>query len=137
MTQQIDTAAERLIALKLAEHQATAARIEAEAALLALVQCPDEGSKTYRGLRFKVTVTGNVSRRVDEAALAGVRERLGESMFERAFRFKPEVSVTGIKYLRDNEPQLYAVAAEAIVATPGKSSVKAEELVGAELKEVA
>lgn len=125
---QIDEAAQRLVALKLAENQATAARIEAETALLSLVECPAEGSKTYRGGAYKVTVTGNVHRRVDEAALASVRERLGESMFAQAFRFKPEVSVTGIKYLRDNEPQLYAIAAEAITATPGKSSVRVEVL---------
>lgn len=122
----LDEAAARLMALKLAENQATAARIEAETALLALVQCPAEGSKTYRGGAYKVTVTGNVHRRVDEAALATVRERLGESIFAQAFKFKPEVSVTGIKYLRDNEPQLYAIAAEAITATPGKSSVRVE-----------
>ena len=123
---QIDIAAERLVALKLAENQATAARIEAETALLSLVECPAEGSKTYRGSTYKVTVTGNVHRKVDEAALSAVRERLGEAIFERAFRFKPEVSITGIKYLRDNEPELYLVASQAITATPGKSSVRVE-----------
>lgn len=137
MTHQIDEAAERLIALKLAENQATQTRIAAEVELLALVECPNEGSKTFRGRRFKVTVTGNVSRRVDEAALAGVRERLGDAVFDSAFRYKPEVSVTGIKYLRDNEPELYLIASEAIVATPGKSSVKAEELESAAVKEAA
>lgn len=123
---QIDIAAERLVALKLAENQATAARIEAETALLSLVECPAEGSKTYRGGAYKVTVTGNVHRKVDEAALSAVREKLGEAIFDKAFKFKPEVSVTGIKYLRDNEPELYLVASQAITATPGKSSVRVE-----------
>lgn len=123
---QIDEAAARLVALKLAENQATAARIEAETALLALVECPAEGSKTYRGGTYKVTVTGNVHRKVDEAALSAVREKLGESIFSTVFRFKPDVSTTGIKYLRDNEPELYLVASQAITATPGKSSVRVE-----------
>jgi hypothetical protein len=125
---EIDIAAARLIDLKLAEAKATAERIDAETALLLLVDCPAEGSKTHRGQQYKVTVTGNVNRRVDEAALGAVRERLGPAMFEKAFRFKPEVSVSGIKYLRDNEPDLYAIAAQAFTATPGKASVRAEML---------
>jgi hypothetical protein len=123
---QIDIAAARLVALKLAENQATAARIEAETALLALVDCPAEGSKSHRGQQYKVTVTGNVHRKVDEAALSAVREKLGEAIFDKAFKFKAEVSVAGIKYLRDNEPELYLVASQAITATPGKSSVRVE-----------
>lgn len=123
---QIDEAAQRLVALKLAEAKATAERIDAETALLLLVDCPAEGSKTHRGQQYKVTVTGNVNRRVDEAALGAVRERLGPAMFEKAFRFKPEVSLSGIKYLRDNEPELYLIASQAITATPGKSSVRVE-----------
>jgi len=125
---EIDIAAARLIELKLAEVKATAERIDAETALLLLVDCPAEGSKTHRGQQYKVTVSGNVNRRVDEAALGAVRERLGPAMFERAFRFKPEVSVSGIKYLRDNEPELYVIASQAITATPGKSSVRVEVL---------
>ena len=125
---EIDIAAARLIDLKVAEAAATAARVDAETALLLLVDCPAEGSKTHRGQQFKVTVTGNVNRRVDEAALGAVRERLDPAMFDKAFRFKPEVSVAGIKYLRDNEPDLYTIAAQAFTATPGKASVRAEVL---------
>jgi len=63
-----------------------------------------------------------------EAALNAVRERLGPAMFEKAFRFKPEVSLSGIRYLQQNEPDLYAIAAQAFTATPGKASVRAEVL---------
>lgn len=124
----IDILAAALDAAKHTEAQATAARIVAETALVALLGCKDEGSATHKGAAYKVTLTGVMHRRVDEAELGAVRERLSPAMFERAFRFKPEVSVTGVKYLRDNEPELYAIAAQAIVATPGKPSVRIEHL---------
>lgn len=121
---QIDQLADTIMGLKLAEHQATAARIEAEQELIRLVGVKDEGSATTRGQRYKVTTTGVMYRKVDEAALGAVRSKMSEAMFEKCFKFKPEIVTAGVKYLRDNEPELYAIAAQAIVATPGKPRVE-------------
>lgn len=125
---QIDVLAAALEAAKIAEAAATAARIDAENAVLAVTGCKDEGSETHRGLAYKVTVTGVVNRRVDEAALGAVRERLSPAICERVFRFKPEVITAGVRYLQQNEPELYAIAAQAITATPGKAQVKVEAI---------
>lgn len=131
----IDQAAERVIGLKLQENQAKAARIEAELALIKLVGCKAEGSSTHKGERYKVMTTGTMYRKVDEAALGAVRERMGP-MFEQVFRFKPEVITAGIRYLQLNEPDLYAIAAQAITATPGKPAVEVSVL-AVEVKEAA
>jgi hypothetical protein len=120
----IDQAAERVIGLKLQENQAKAARVEAELALIALVGVKAEGSSTHKGERYKVMTTGTMYRKVDEAALGAVRSALPAAIFDSAFKFKPEVITAGIRYLQQNEPELYAIAAQAITATPGKPAVE-------------
>lgn len=127
----IDQLAAALESAKADEAAATAARIAAENALIALLGVKPEGSATHKSAAYKVTITGNVRRIVDEAALAAVRERMSAAMFERAFRFKPEVSVSGVRYLQNNEPELYVIAAQAITATPGKPSVRVEAVAAA------
>lgn len=132
----IDQAAERVIGLKLQENEAKAARIEAELALIALCGVKAEGSTTHKGERYKVMTTGTMYRKVDEAALGAVRSALSPAMFESVFRFKPEVITTGLRYLQSNEPDLYAIAAQAITATPGKPAVEVS-LISVEQKEAA
>lgn len=132
----IDQAAERVIGLKLQENQAKAARIEAEQALIALCGVKPEGSSTHKGERYKVMTTGTMYRKVDEAALGAVRSALPAAIFDQAFKFKPEVITAGIRYLQQNEPDLYAIAAQAITATPGKPAVEVSVL-AVEQKEAA
>jgi len=128
----LDVLAAALENAKADEAAATAARIDAENALIELLGVKPEGSATHKSAAYKVTITGNVRRTVDEAALAAVREAMPEALFERAFRFKPEVSVSGVRYLQNNEPELYAIAAQAITATPGKPSVRVEAVAAPE-----
>ena len=132
----IDQAAERVIGLKLQENQAKSARIEAELALIKLVGVKAEGSSTHKGEHYKVMTTGTMYRKVDEAALGAVRSALPAAIFESAFKFKPEVITAGIRYLQANEPELYAIAAQAITATPGKPAVEVS-LIPIEQKEAA
>lgn len=133
----IDTLAAELEAAKIAEAQATAVRIDAERALVNALGVRDEGSETHRGSAYKVTITGVVNRRVAVAALDAVRARLAPPIFEQAFRYKPEVIAAGVKYLRNNEPELYAIAAQAITATPGKPQVKIECVDAGAMREAA
>jgi len=124
----IDTACEALMAAKLELKAAQGQHAAAEDALAALVGSKPEGSKTIKGTRFKVMTTGVVYRKVDEAALESVRARLSADTFDQVFRFKPEVVTAGVRYLQNNEPALYAIAAQAITATPGKVRVEVVEI---------
>jgi hypothetical protein len=122
----LDQAAAVFEAAKAAEMHATADRILAENALIKLLGAKDEGSQTHKGDIYKVTITGNVYRKVDEAALGAVRSALSPAIFEQVFRFKPEVITAGVRYLQNKEPGLYAIAAQALTATPGKASIRVE-----------
>lgn len=122
----IDQAAFRLMAAKAAEQRAAAERIAAEEALARLLPQKDEGTVSEKTDQFKVAVTYGLRRTVDEAALDAVRKELPPALFARLFRFKPEVSVRELKYVQNNEPELYAITAQAITARPGKPSVRVE-----------
>ena len=77
---------------------------------------------------WKVTVEFSMNRTVDAAALDAVRSALSPEMFEYAFRYKPEVAVSGLRYLQNNEPEAYLAAAQAIIAKPAKPSVRLERV---------
>jgi len=122
----IDQAAAALEAAKIAEAQANRARLDAEANLLALAEARDEGRVTLRGQQYKATVTFGVNRTVDAAALAAVRDAIPEALFEQAVEYAPKLRLAGVRYLMLNEPETYAVLAQAITAKPAKPSVRVE-----------
>lgn len=117
-----------LEAAKIAEAEAISARYDAEAAVIAYASTRDEGAVTVRDGAWKATVTTVVNRRFDEAALAAIRDRIPDALFDQAVRYKPEPRMEGVRYLRNNEPEMYAVLAEALIATPGKTQVRVERL---------
>lgn len=125
----IDTLAAALDAAKENEERARESRIAAEQALLALVRGKAEGSVTERGDCWKVTVTYGMNRTVDMAALAAVRAKVPAGLFEQAIEYAPKIKLTGLRYLRNNEPEAYAALAQAITAKPAKPSVKVERMV--------
>lgn len=80
-----------------------------------------EGSKTFTIDGFKVEVKRAMNRKTDEKgidAIAGLK--LGELT---PLKTKIELDQTGLKYLRNNEPQVYARVAKFIEAKPAKVSV--------------
>lgn len=121
-----DEAAAQLEAAKIAEAQATAARIDAEQRVIALMPTKDEGSITERGLRYKVTVTYGMNRTVDAAAMESVRGAMAPALFDQAVAYKPSLITAGLRYLQLNEPDAYAQLAQAITAKPSKPSVRVE-----------
>lgn len=121
-----DAAAYDLEEARIAEAAATARRIECEQSLLRLMPSKAEGSLTERGLHYKVTVTYGVNRTLDVAALDAVRAELPPALFEQAVEYKPAIKTAGLRYLAANEPETYAVLAQAITAKPAKPSVKVE-----------
>lgn len=127
MNTTLDQACAALEAAKIAEAQATAARIDAENAVLAHVAAAkDEGSLTLRGQQYKAVVTFSVNRTIDREALERVAGQVPTALLLQAIDYKPAIKVAGLKYLRNNEPGIYAVLAQAISAKPGKPSVRLE-----------
>lgn len=125
----IDQLAAALEAAKIAEDTAKDARITAENALLAVLPERTEGSASERGHAYKATVTYGMTRSLDAAALAAIKGRVPEALFEQAIEYKPAIKLAGLRYLQNNEADTYAILAQAITAKPSKPSVKVEALV--------
>lgn len=84
---------------------------------------PEEGSKYNKmDLEDGYMLQGDykINRRIDEAALGEVQKQMDPIMFNRAFRFKPELSKSGFK---DLDEEQRAIASIAIIATPGTPSL--------------
>lgn len=122
----IDNLAAQLEAAKAEEARATQARLDAEAALIDALGVREEGAQTHRGEHYKVTLTGVVNRRFDAAALEALRGAIPAALFAQAVRYKPEPINAGLVYLRNNEPDTYAVLAQALTVAPGKPGVRVE-----------
>lgn len=131
----IDTLASALEAAKTEEARATQARLDAEAALIDALGVREEGAQTHNGESYRVTITGVINRRIDPAALSALADRIPTPLLLQAVRYKPEPIAAGIRYLRNNEPETYAVLAEALTVTPGKPQVRIERV--AAMKEAA
>lgn len=136
MTNPIDTAAYRLELAKRTEGLATQARIDAEKELIALLPMKDEGSVSMKGSAYKVSITYGFNRTVDAQALEAIKREVPPDLFEQAIDYKPSLVMAGLRYLAANEPETYAILAQAITSKPSKPSVKIEAL-AEELREAA
>lgn len=125
-----DLACAQLEAAKIAEVRARDARIDAENAVLAHMTEREEGSTSLRGLGWKATATYGVNRTIDDAALNAVRGTVPADLFDQVFGWKPALRLEGLRYVRNNEPEAYAVLAQAITARPAKPSVRIEMIEG-------
>lgn len=124
----LEHACAALEAAKDAEAKATAARIQAERAVLDMLPAKIEGSLTEHASGWKVTATFGVNRTIDRAALESVREVIPVALFEQAVEYKPALVLAGLRYLQSNEPDTYRVLAQAITSKPAKPSVKVERV---------
>ena len=88
----------------------------------------DEGSVTLKGESYKVTITYGVNRTLDQAALEAIKDGIARELFDQAITYKPSLVLAGVRFLQNNEPDSYAVLAQAITSKPAKPSVKLEQL---------
>ena len=104
------------------EDEAKAARIKIEDEISQALDAKDEGSITHKVEPYKVTLSQPIYRKVD----MGVWETIKGFIPMEAWplRMKVEVDDTGCRWLMENRPDLWKIAATAITATPGKIGVK-------------
>lgn len=126
---EITRAASALMAAKEAETHAKQKRMRAEQLLADIVGIPEEGSKPERATIFKVSVKQPIYRKVDQTKAAIAAEQLG---VDSPFRHKFDLDTKAYKTLADHAPDAFAIAAQAVTATPGKVSVSVEEIEGGE-----
>lgn len=128
MNTQLDTLCLALMRAKQDEDAARDARIAIETEIVRHVEACVEGTTTATGTQFKAAVTFGMNRTIDREALEAIRSQVPEALFFRAIRYTPAIDTVGLRYLRNNEPETYAVLAQAINAKPAKPSVRVESL---------
>lgn len=115
--------AEQLIAAKADESAANKRRVEIEQILIDRFGAKPEGSTTHELANgLKVTLTGKMSYKADMEMLTQLSSNLPPNM--RPIKTEPKLDETGAKYLRNNEPEIWAQLAAAITVKPAKTSVE-------------
>jgi hypothetical protein len=105
---------------KTAEQQANAERVKIEEQLIAALGQKEEGAVTHKVGDFKIEIVGKINRKLDFAAWDLVKDQFPENL--RPIKVKEELDEKGVKYLQQNEPQLYAILPLEI--KPAKTAVK-------------
>ena len=114
--------AEDLFNAKLDEAKATAKRIALEEELIELVGAKKEGAQTHTIGDFKITITGRINRKIDwDLFDSGIASKIPETL--HPVKVKRELDDTGVRYIENNEPQLYKILAKALTVKPAKTSV--------------
>ena len=114
--------AQDYIAAKAAEAKANKERVAIEEQLIQLLGAKEEGASTTELANgLKVTITGKISYKADMAVLLQLASALPENL--RPIKTEPKLDETGAKYLRANEPEIWAMIAPAITVAPAKTSV--------------
>ena len=104
------------------ESQANQKRIAVELKMLELLGTPNECSKTHDvGNGLKLTITGKMNYSANMDALIEICEKLPKNM--RPLKTETKLDETGAKYLRNNEPETWAIIAPAITVKPAKPSI--------------
>ncbi len=125
----LQQACEKLAALKLAEHEANLARLAAENEVLALVgDLPAEGTTHHDAAGWRATVTTSIRRVVDADKLTEIAAQIPDAIGKRLLRWKPELVTRELRFVQNNEPEIYSILAQAIEAKPAKPSVKVERV---------
>lgn len=88
---------------------------------------PAEGSKSYDVGDFKVTVKQPINRKVDWEAFDEATKSTPGALIP--VKIKRELDETGLKWIRENKPELYAEISKAVTATPGRIGIDIKEKV--------
>lgn len=124
-TEMLDALAAEWQRAKARERVAKQDMARIEEGLLRLANSRDEGTEKILGSNYKITITYRMNRTLDQKAWAEIAPSIPENLRP----IKPALDVTGVKYLRDNEPEIYAQIAPALTTKPGKPGFKIEDII--------
>jgi len=121
----VTTLARDWLEAKREEEAAQKRRYEIEAQLSAAFDVKDEGAITHKIDGYKVTLSQPVYRSVDANFWHAVKHRIPEEM--HPVKTKLEADAAGMKYLANNEPEIWSKIAEAFTNKQGKIGVQVPE----------
>lgn len=118
------------IALKAAEHTMNSERIRVEQELIKRLGLPELfRQKTHTPAGFRVVITAEGDFKMDWPKWTEVRGTIPDAM--RPTRWIETVDKPKVKYLRQTEPAMFALIAQALTTKPLKPSVTVEPYVAA------
>lgn len=97
-----------------------------EAELTEEVGHKEEGSFSCYIDGFKVTTVGRVTRKLDEKQWAKIAPEVGERLANRLVKTKYDINLRELRYIENNEPEVFKQVATAITSKPSKPSIKVE-----------
>lgn len=111
-------------AAKREEEAANARRIAIEAAIISQTGEPEEGSQTVElADGRKLTVTSKITRTIDEQLWRSVLHDVPEHLRPIVFVETAKLDLKGLRWLRENQPNVYALVSTAITAKKAKSAI--------------
>lgn len=114
--------AEQWLIQKRAENAARDARIRTEEAMIELAGVKTEGATKHDADGYTVTITGKLTRTLDEDAWHAIVDQVPEEL--RPVRYKPALDLRGLRYLEQHEPVVYGIVSRAITTKPAKAGVE-------------
>jgi hypothetical protein len=119
----IEELVDQLIGAKSAERNAIAQRVAIEEQIIKMLGKREEGAHTTELANgMKVTITGKLTYSADMEKLQEICAKLPQEF--RPIKIKTEIDTTGCKFLRANEPVIWARLAKAITIKEAKASVE-------------
>lgn len=120
----LETLVDQWIAAKREEEAANARRVAIEAAIISQTGEPEEGSQTVElADGRKLTVTSKITRTIDEQLWKSVLHDVPEHLRPILFVETAKLDLKGLRWLRENQPNVYALVSTAITAKKAKSSI--------------
>lgn len=92
-----------------------------EQAMMPLLEVPEEGSKTNNANGFKIVAKGVINRTLDVKEWEAIREEIPETL--RPIKYTPKLDEVGVKWLRDNNMEIYNKISQCITSKPGKTNI--------------
>jgi len=121
MDENLTELAAQWLSAKDAEKRIRDKRVEIEKEIMMITGCKEEGSKTHQAGDYKITVTGKLTRKLDVPKWNDVEEKIPEAL--RPVTYKPTLDTKGLRYLEDNEPDVFRIIADAIETKPAKPTI--------------
>jgi hypothetical protein len=110
---------------KAKEAKANTARIAIEEQIAAMTGVKTEGSETHEAGAYKVTVTGKLTYSAQWSKLDAILTTIPEAL--RPVKITRTLDATGLKFLKQNEPDLYQRLADGFSAKPAKTAIEVKD----------
>lgn len=118
---QAERLAAELVWAKEQEEKAREERIAIESALIECLGQKDEGSKTHTVGQWAVTITAKINRSMDWKQWDQVSLKVPQNIWP--VKVKPELDLKGLRWLKENEPEIYGMVSSCVTSKPAKTAV--------------